>query len=92
MFKLKHKNNSISENGKISVGFIVQMPEIWDKLEPIYESMVDNDRFEVALILAPQYDFKNECLIYSFTNNYFLEKYKDVIICNEEFSEEIAKL
>lgn len=37
----------------IKVGFVVQMPEIWNKEAPIYEAMTRDPRFEPRLIVVP---------------------------------------
>ena len=51
--KIAHKENT---NGKIKVGFIVQMPEIWDKQLPVYEAMLDDEKFDPYLIVLPSFD------------------------------------
>ncbi|WP_028518374.1 CDP-glycerol glycerophosphotransferase family protein [Ruminococcus flavefaciens] len=43
----------------IKVGFIVQMPELWDKQSSVYADMCDNKYFEPWLIIVPKYDFEN---------------------------------
>lgn len=45
---------------RIKVGFLVQMPEVWDKQQSVYEAMVRDDRFEPWLILVPGYDLKTD--------------------------------
>ena len=63
-------------NSTIKVGFIVQMPEVWDKEAPVYERMITDKRFDAWLIVVPKYDFiqkkdgdlGEEC-------EYFLKKY-----------------
>jgi len=42
--------------GKIKVGFIVQMPEIWDKQLPVYEAMLADEMFDPYLIVVPSFD------------------------------------
>lgn len=54
------KNHEHNTNEKIKVAFIFQMPEIWDKLSPVYELMKQNKRFETTLLLVPAYDLKND--------------------------------
>ena len=51
---LTRKNHSI-----IKVGFIVQMPELWDKQSSVYAAMCDNKSFDSWLIIVPKYDFEN---------------------------------
>ncbi len=57
---LNNKRNK--KNQQIKVGFIVQMPEIWDKEAPLFEAMVDDGRFDACLIIVPHYDFANSRL------------------------------
>lgn len=40
----------------IRVGFVVQMPQIWNKEAPLYEAMVWDPRFEPWLIVVPSYN------------------------------------
>ena len=40
-------------NTPIKVGFVVQMPEIWNKEAPLYEAMVKDSRFDPWLIVVP---------------------------------------
>lgn len=57
---LKVKKYSISNTDIIKVGFIVQMPELWDKQSEVYELMLHNDSFDPWLIIVPAYDNKND--------------------------------
>ncbi len=63
----------------IRVGFIVQMPEIWDKEEPIYLAMKESPDFSTELIVVPGYDLVSKSVGTDFEGNYFLEKYDDAI-------------
>ncbi len=47
------------QHDEIKVGFIVQMPELWDKQSSVYAKMCDNNKFEPWLIIVPKYDFEN---------------------------------
>ena len=70
------KKKRKKSNSTIKVGFIVQMPEVWDKEAPLYEEMVADKKFDPWLIIVPKYDFiwrkegdcGQEC-------EYFLNKY-----------------
>ena len=67
---------------KIKVGFIVQMPEIWDKEAPVFEAMTTNELFDPYLIVVPAFDFVNWRIgEYGEEYRYFSDKYKpDFII------------
>ena len=59
--KLAEKNYQLlktrsSSNSKIRIGFIVQMPEVWDKEAPLLEALINDERFEVTLLVVPEYD------------------------------------
>lgn len=43
----------------LSVGFIVQLPEIWDKQRAVFEQMLTDSRFDAYLIMVPAFDFAN---------------------------------
>lgn len=49
----KHK----SQIESIKVGFLVQVPEIWDKQAPVFEAMTKDSRFEPYLIIIPSSEF-----------------------------------
>lgn len=65
---------------KIRVGFIVQMPEIWDKEEPIFELMQNDPQFDVKLVVVPPYDRINREVSTDYSDNFFIKKYKDKAI------------
>ena len=74
-----HNVRRQKEKLPIRVGFIVQMPEIWDKEEPIYQAMHENPLFSTDLLVVPEYDFVNKEVDTTFHNRYFFEKYPDAI-------------
>lgn len=66
---------------RIKVGFIVQMPEIWDKEAPVFEKMINDDRFSPKLIVVPSYDFaKSRIGEYGDELAYFQNKYDNELI------------
>ena len=66
---------------KIEVAFIVQMPEIWDKEEPIFQYMLENEKFNCKLLVVPTYDFVNSQLgDYGTELEFFSGLYKDTVI------------
>lgn len=52
------KKNHHYDNSKIKVAFIVQMPEIWNKQQLVYNRMSTDSRFETTLVIVPQFDFQ----------------------------------
>ena len=56
--KWQHVNHD--EERIIRVGFLVQDPTCWDKVEPIYDSLNNNPRFDVKLVVVPDYDLSFE--------------------------------
>ncbi|MDD5884127.1 MAG: CDP-glycerol glycerophosphotransferase family protein [Firmicutes bacterium] len=90
--KLKHSLKSIQGNNRlkriakkhsagetIKVGFIAQMPEVWDKVSRLYEAMCDDADFEPWLLLVPQYDLEHGRLnmCYGEERAFFVNQYKD---------------
>ena len=55
--------------GPIKVGFIVQMPEVWDEEKPVFDLMLEDEHFDPTLIIVPAYDFARSIL-----SNYGREK------------------
>lgn len=71
--RISHKKTN---NDSIKVGFIVQMPEVWDKQSPIFEAMTADTRFDPYLIVVPSYDIVNSKISkYASELKYFLDKY-----------------
>lgn len=62
---------------KMKVGFIVQMTEIWDKQEPVFEYMKQNPNIDTSLIVVPPYDFENNAVTKDYSDNYFINNYPD---------------
>ena len=63
----------------IKIGFIVQMPEVWDKEAPVFEALLEDKRFEVCMIIVPHYNFSKSCLEkYGEEQRYFEGKYPKV--------------
>lgn len=57
-YYLKKTSEKKVKNGRpIKVGFIVQMPEIWDKEYPVYRAMVEHDEFEPYLIVDENMEY-----------------------------------
>lgn len=67
------------KHDKIRVGFIVQMPEIWDKQIDVYNEMKNNPLFEVFMFVVPNYDITERKLENNYDNNYFINNYKEAI-------------
>ena len=74
----KKKNSS---HKTIKVGFIVQLPEVWDKEAPLYENMLLDKRFDCYLIIVPNYDIvHNKLAKYGEEKKYFYKKYPNANI------------
>ena len=63
------KENPHRHAGPIKVGFIVQMPEVWDKEKPVFDQMLVDEQFDPTLIIVPAYNF-----VRSLVGNYGKEK------------------
>ncbi len=73
---LKEKRDR--KGNRIKVGFIVQMPEVWDKEAPLFEAIIKDNRFDAYLIIVPHYDFaKSKLGKYGEEKRYFIERYPD---------------
>lgn len=77
--RLKRIAQKRSTGKTIKVGFIAQMPEVWDKLSRIYEAMCDDPDFEPWLLLVPQYDLTHGRLnmLYGEERAFFINRYKN---------------
>lgn len=79
----------------IRIGFIVQMPAIWDKQIDIYDEFLKKDNVDVFMFVVPKYNLENNDIDHEYGNNYFLNKYpnaikvlneNDEIICLEKYN------
>lgn len=62
----------------IKVAFIAQMPEVWDKQQYVYETMKADDRFDVSIILVPEFDYeKFKLKNYGDERKFYHRKYPD---------------
>lgn len=81
---LKNVQLNKSNHPRIRVGFIVQLPNIWDKLEGVYEELINNENFDVIMIVVPPFDFSTNELSVLNGDNYFLSNYKNAIRAIDE--------
>ncbi|MBR3352178.1 MAG: CDP-glycerol glycerophosphotransferase family protein [Lachnospiraceae bacterium] len=76
----KLKNRKYSGNS-IKVGFLVQMPELWDKQNRIYEEMLKRPDFKPVLIVIPGFDLeKNQLRQYGVEYEFFRKKYPESLL------------
>ena len=73
------KQSKKKSSGKIKVGFIVQMSEVWDKEVDIYNEMKKRDNIDVYLIVVPYSDYDKPDKTLGYDGNYFIEHYTDVV-------------
>ncbi len=57
---LRKLHETKSKKDKISVLFIVQMPELWDKQNKVFELMKEHRSFNPRLLIVPKYNFIND--------------------------------
>jgi hypothetical protein len=53
--RLKNLSKQQKHHGKIRVVFLGQNASVWNKLQSVYEKMVEDDRFEVSLLAIPEH-------------------------------------
>ena len=63
----------------IKVVFLLQIPEVWDKQETLYDALKQNSNFEVYEIVVPGYDLINSKVKKEYDDTFFLDKYSDAI-------------
>ena len=75
------KTKQLSDSSTLNVGFMVFEPETWDKLQPLYERMMNDNRFNPILIVIPSFD-TNLALSqsYGYEKDFFLNKYPEAIL------------
>lgn len=62
--------HTITKNENLKVAFIFQLPEIWEKLSPVFEEMVNDKRFDPYIIVVPQYDYVLNQVPHSYSVEY----------------------
>ncbi len=75
-----------SSGDRIRVGFLVQMPEIWDKQVDIYDECKHRDNIDTFLFVVPNTSLLSQTIENNYKNNYFLMKYSDAIRVFDENS------
>ncbi len=82
------------KEGKIRVGFIAQMPEVWNKNAPVFEAMLGDARFDPFLIAVPSFDLvKGGLKEYGEELSYFEHRCpKERILTTETLGLEFEKL
>ena len=78
----------------IKVGFVVQMPEVWNKQAPVYEEMVRDPRFDPWLIVVPSYNLTTRRREgYGAELVYFRKSYPDgQILTSDDLGEDFSGL
>lgn len=76
-FYLKKNFHKVPHDGKIKVGFIVQMPELWGKQSSVYRIMCSSAEIEPWFIIIPKFDFENNTISeYGDEKEFFLSECK----------------
>ena len=83
-----------SEDRPVRVGFIAQMPEVWNKNAPVFERMFRDERFDAKLIVVPSFDFVGWKLNeYGAELEFFSGRYpKDRILTSKQLGGNFEKL
>ena len=71
--------SSINDNNKIRVGFLVQMPSLWDKQVDIYLEAKKRSDVETFLFVVPEDDWSDYHIENDYDNNYFVSQYPEAI-------------
>jgi len=58
LLKLKVKKNHNKNSSKITIVFLYQMPEIWNKLDSVCKECIKNDKFNVIILAIPKEDMR----------------------------------
>ncbi|MBR2523994.1 MAG: CDP-glycerol glycerophosphotransferase family protein [Clostridiales bacterium] len=57
----------------VKVGFIVQMPQLWQKTSSVYEKMLVMEEFETTMIIVPKFDISTyKCDTYGSELDFFI--------------------
>lgn len=67
------------KTGAVRVGFIVQLPSIWDKQVDIYEELKKNSAAETFMFVVPPFEWDTGKVSVDYTDNYFVKKYPEAI-------------
>lgn len=75
-----NRNDSSKKNRKIKVGFIAQVPTVWDKSEDVFLEMLKRGNIETKLLVIPKDSWTDYSKFDSYNDNFFLEKYPEYCI------------
>lgn len=76
-FRKMYKRKGLSE--VIRVGFIVQMPELWDYQVDVYNELNSRSNCEAVLIVVPPYDMRSGKIQSNYDSNFFVNHYPNAI-------------
>jgi len=76
--------NNTNKNRPIKIGFIVQMPTLWDKQESVYLEAKSRNNIETFMFVVPEDSWGSLTIDNNYKNNYFLGKYDDAIIIHDK--------
>ena len=87
--KLKNVNKKTHDkNQKWKIGFIVQMPEIWDKIEDVYNELCRRSNTEVYLVVVPSFNLKNNSLNpYGYELDFFTKISNNIILAIDDMNQ-----
>lgn len=90
----KLNKRSRKQGGLIKVGFIVQVPEFWNKEAPVYEAMLQDERYDPWLVVVPAYsEITRTWGAYGAELAFFRHRYPAAnILTSAELSEDFRKL
>ena len=78
--KRYNRLSTIKPGEIIRVGFIAQMPQVWDKQMQLFDALASDERFTPVIIVVPEYDFTNKHVNKEYKDNYFLKNYSDYCV------------
>ena len=81
---LKKVSKKATPGKIIKVGFLVQMSEVWDKQELLYEALSKNKDFETYMIVVPNCDLIKNVVKNHYDDMFFFNKYDNAIKALQE--------
>lgn len=80
-YYIRKNSNVRGQKEKIKVGFLVHEIETWDKLQPVFEKMRVDDRFQVYLVVVPSFSESLKISrYYGRESSFFQKNYNETIL------------
>lgn len=71
--------NNNHHNGRIKVGYILQLPEVFDKAKPVLDLIEHDNRFDLYILVVPIFNDLSRIYEYKYDYSIVTNKFKNIV-------------